>query len=114
MHSARQMYIGRVLAAYRAMPGTLGYIRRADRRLAVALHGRGVPLQTVEDAIALATARRTFRSNDAPQLEPIASLHYVVPVIHELQAAPPEPGYLDYIRYKLARHRNHGDDHQIP
>lgn len=113
MPSARQRYADRVLALYRAMPGTLGYIRRADRRLAADLHDRGVDLDTVQDAIVLATARRTFRATDAAPLQPVASLHYLLPVIHELRVAPPEPGYLDYLRHKLAR-RQSNDDHQIP
>ena len=71
--------------------------------------------KTVEDALILATARRAFRSNDAPQLAPIASLHYLLPIIHELKVTPPDPGYLDYLRYKLARRTPpRATDHQIP
>lgn len=47
-------------------------------------------------------ARRTFRSHTAPPRAPIATLHYIRPVIDELIAQPLEPGYLSYIRYKLA------------
>jgi hypothetical protein len=113
--SARRRYVERVLELYRHTPDTLAYIRRADRRLAANLHDRGVPLRTVEDALILVTARRAFRSNDAPQLAPIASLHYFLPVIHELQTAPPDPGYLDYIRDRLARRIPAPDDaHQLP
>jgi len=113
--SDRQRYADRVLELYRHTPGILGYIRRADRRLAVQLHDRGVPLTTVEDAMLLATARRAFRSKNAPPLPPIASLHYFLPIIHELQVAPPEPGYLDYLRHKLARQTSTSDTgHQIP
>ena len=115
MPSDRQRYVERVLTLYRHTPDTLGYIRRADRRLAGDLHDRGVPLQTIEDALTLATARRAFRAADAPQLAPIASLHYFLPLIHELQMAPPDPGYLDYLRYKLARCTPpRATDHQIP
>ena len=103
MLSPRQRYVERVLELYRHTPDTLGYIRRADRRLAGSLHDRRVHLQTVEDALVLATARRAFRTADAPPLAPIASLHYILPIIHELQIAPPDDGYLDYLRHKLAR-----------
>jgi len=112
--SNRQRYLKRVLELYRHTPDTLAYIRRADRRLAGDLHDRGVPLQTIEDALILATARRAFRAADATPLAPIASLHYFLPVIHELQMAPPDPGYLDYLRYKLARRMPAPDDaHQL-
>ena len=50
----------------------------------------------------LAVARRTFRPESAPPLAPVATLHYIRPVIDELIAEPPEPGYLSYIRSKLA------------
>jgi hypothetical protein len=111
----RHRYVARVIEMYRQMPGTLGYIRRADRRLAAKLHDRGVSLQTVEDAILLATARRTLRPADAPPLDPIASLHYLLPIIHELEVAPPEHGYLNYLRHRLA-HQTQGpaDNPQIP
>ena len=112
MPSDRQRYANRVIQLYRNTPGTLAYIRRADRRLAVGLHDRGVPLNIVEDAVLLATARRAFRSREAPPLAPIATLHYFLPIIHELQVAPPEPGYLDYLRHKLATIASH-DAHQI-
>ena len=113
MRFDRQRYAERVIQLYCDMPGTLGYVRRADRRLAADLHDRGVPLRVVEDAVLLATARRAFRSKEAPPLAPIATLHYLLPVIHELLVTPPEPGYLDYLRYKLATlQADRG--HQIP
>ena len=107
MRSARQQYVERVLERYRHTPDTLAYIRRADRRLAAELYDRGVLLDTVEDALILATARRAFRPADATHLAPIASLHYFLPVILEITNTPPEPGYLDYLRHKLAPHTDH-------
>lgn len=99
--SRRQIYVERVLDAYRHTPGTRGLLRQADRTLAAKLYDRGVPLQTVEDALTLVTARRAFRAPDAPPLDPIATLHYVLPVIHEVQTEPPIPGYIDYLRSRL-------------
>jgi hypothetical protein len=93
-------YVEHLLAQYRKLPGTLGRILRDDRRTALALHNRGVPLNIVEDAFVLAIARRTFRS-DAQHLEPIRALRYFLPVIQEIVEAPPEPDYLDYLRRRL-------------
>jgi hypothetical protein len=114
--SRRQIYVERLLDAYRQTPGTLGQLRQADRRLAGKLYDRGVPLRTIEDALTLITARRAFRAHDAPPLNPIATLHYVLPVIHELQTEPPIPGYIGYLRSRLdsratTRAANH---HQLP
>jgi 3-hydroxyisobutyrate dehydrogenase-like beta-hydroxyacid dehydrogenase len=68
-------------------------------------------------ALLLAVTRRTFRSTDAPPLAPIATLHYVRPLIDELLAEPPQPGYLTYLRYKLATVAPQlvaDADHQLP
>ena len=97
---SRNDYATQLLRQYRCLPGTCGRILRADRRLALALHDRGVQLGVVEDAFVLAVARRRFRS-DACTLEPIRSLHYLLPLIEERLNTPPEPGYLRYLRHKL-------------
>jgi hypothetical protein len=114
---SRRLYVQRVLDLYRLAPGTSGQLRRSDRQLAGTLHDRGVSLEMVYAAMILAVARRTFRSESAPPLAPIATLHYIRPVIDELIAAPPEPGYLSYIRYKLATVAPEfvaAGDHQLP
>jgi len=114
---SRRLYVQRALDLYRLAPGTTGYLRRSDRRLAGELYDRGVSLEMVYAAMILAVARRTFRSESAPPLAPIATLHYIRPLIDELIAEPPQPGYLSYIRYKLetvAPDFVAASDHQIP
>lgn len=96
----RGSYVERLLAQYQQLPGTLGRILRDDRRTALALHNRGVPLDLVENAFVLATARRLLRS-DADRLEPIRALRYFLPVIQEIVDAPPDPNYFDYLRRRL-------------
>lgn len=97
--SSRNLYIQRLLELYRLMPGTLGLIRRSDRQLAGNLHDRGVSIDIVSAAMLLAAVRRTFRSGDP--LPPIASLHYIRPVIDELLVDHPHPDYLSYLYAKL-------------
>ncbi len=99
---SRRLYVQQVLELYRRVPSTSGRLRQSDRRLAGQLYDRGVSLEIVHAALLLAVTRRAFRSATAPPLAPIASLHYIQPLIDELIAEPPEPGYLSYIRYKLA------------
>jgi hypothetical protein len=96
----RIRYAQHILARYRILPGTLRRTLRVDRNLAYRLFDQGVRLQTVEDAFVLALARRTFRAN-TESVEPIRSLHYFLPVIDELQAEPPLPEYLAYLKTKL-------------
>jgi len=100
--TATARYVERVLELYRRTPGTMGRVRAADRRLAANLCRRHVPLATVETALLLAVARRNLRPLGAPPLPRIATLHYFLPLIDELLAAPPEAAYLDYLRARLA------------
>jgi hypothetical protein len=92
--SDRRMYVQQVIELYRHVPGTTGHLRRSDRGFAAELHARGIPLDIIDAAVLLAVARRTIRSNDAPPLPKIATLHYFRPVIEELVAEPPPPGYI--------------------
>lgn len=94
-------YLQRVLDLYRTLPQTCGRVGPADRRLAQDLERRGVPLQLVEAALCLAALRRLQRPLQAPPLPPIRSLHYILPILDELQDAAPEQGYLAYLRYRL-------------
>jgi len=96
-----RQYTKQLLDLYRHTPGTLAQVRREDRRLALLLYHRGIPLGTVEEAFLLATARRSFRDLQAAPLSPIRSLHYFVPVIDELLATPLPAGYVDYLKRKL-------------
>lgn len=112
-----QRYTQCVLDLYRRTPGTPGIARRADRRLAVSLHDRQIPLDIVHTALLLAVARRHRRPYNAPPLAPIATLHYFLPIIDELIATPPETGYLEYLRQSLVSivpALVAAVDHQIP
>ena len=97
----RQDYIHQVLDAYRRTPGTTGAVRRSDRLLAAALYDRGVPLLTVKNALLLAAARRIVRSPDAPVLQPIRSLHYVMPLIDEVRTVSVSQDYYRYLQFKI-------------
>lgn len=114
---ARRHYVHRVLELYRLVPGQIGQLRSSDRKLAAALQDQGVRLEIVAAALLLAVARRSFRSASAPPLHPIATLHYFRPVIAEIIAQPPEPGYFAYLRHKvasLAPRFAAALDHQLP
>jgi hypothetical protein len=96
-------YVRRVLEAYLATPGTCGAVRRADRLLAAQLHERGVPAETVENALILAAARRLVRPAGAPPLTTVRSLAYFSPVIEEVLHIETGPDYFRYLRGKLQR-----------
>ena len=96
-----KQYVEQLLELYRRTPGTLGRVRREDRRLARQLQERGVSLSTLEEAFVLAAARRCLRAPDSPPLNPIRSLHYFVSVIEEVLAKPLPDGHLAYLKWKL-------------
>ena len=97
-----ESYVQRVLELFKAVPGTLGFVRAADRRLAVDLYQSNTSLEIVQAAFLLAVARRTYRPSDEEPLAPIASLHYFKPIIRELNNSPPDQTYIDYLRFRLA------------
>ena len=94
-----RVYLDSVLTTYSALPGTPLRPSRQDRRLALDLCRRGVPLRAVRTALLLAAARRTIRSG--PPLPPVRTLHYFLPVIEEVLELPPDPGYVEYLAAKL-------------
>ena len=96
-------YVRRLLETYRETPGTTGAARRPDRLFAVQLHERGVPVETVENALMLAAARRLARPADAPPLGVIRSLAYFSPVIDEVLQLKAGQEYFQHLRYKLQR-----------
>jgi glycine/D-amino acid oxidase-like deaminating enzyme len=100
---AKKDYIRKVLDAYRRTPGTTGAVRRSDRLLAVALYDRGVSATTVENALILAASRRIFRPPDAVPLQPIRSLHYLLPVIEELLQLRISQDYFRYLQFHIDR-----------
>lgn len=99
----REEYVRRVLQAYRQTPGTTGRVHQPDRRLAAQLYQRGISIQTVENALVLAVARRLFRPADALPLATVRSLAYFLPVIEEVLELKISPDYFRYVRDKLQR-----------
>lgn len=95
-------YTAAVLKAYLQLPETPSKASFNDRKTAVALHARGVPLFSVESALLLASVRRLGRSPDMPPLSSIRSLAYFLPVIHEVLDQPFSEDYLGYLRMKVS------------
>lgn len=102
MNSERRIYVETVLDLYLALPDTPSRTSRYDCRLAIELYDQSVPLETVEAAFLLGSARRAFRDPSYPALGPIRSLHYFLPIIEEVRTAVLSPDYVRYLRHKLA------------
>ena len=94
-------YLEAVLSAYTDMPETRTKPTAGDRTTARGLLERGVPLRTVQTALALGSLRRLGRPPDYPRLQPIRSLAYFLPVIDELLESPVPEDYGQYLHTKL-------------
>ena len=101
MEISKKDYVRRILDAYRLTPGTCGVVRRNDRILAAKLYDRGIDPTTIENALVLAAARRLFRAPHAAPLQPIRSLHYLIPVIEEVEHLFVSQDYFRYLRFRL-------------
>ena len=91
-------FVSRVLSLYLGLPDVAARrASRLDRELAHALYDRGLSLELIEAAMLLAHLRRAARPAPLP---PIRSLHYFIPVFHELSGQTIDPSWLDYLRLK--------------
>jgi len=94
--------IERLLRLYLALPHTPSRASRYDRRLALELQQRQISWEVVETALLLAMTRRCLRDPSLAPLPPIRSLHYFLPVIEEVLNTEMAPGYVRYLKRKLA------------
>ena len=99
--TAEKECVARVLKLYLSLPQTPARTSRTDRQLAAQWYAQGCAWETVEAALLLAAARRNLRDPALPPLGPIRSLHYFVPVVAEVCAAPLPLDYVQYLRSKL-------------
>lgn len=95
-------YVTAIRAALDDLPEPHGGFRPDDRRLALELHRRGVPIEIFRAAIRLATLRRLLRDPALPRLAPVRSLRYYLPVLDELLRTPPDPTWLAYLAARVA------------
>ncbi len=105
MSRPQHEYVRELLDAYRNTPGTTGRVRPEDRHLAAQLYRRGVSLSAACNALALAAVRRGFRPFDAPPLQSIRSLRYILPILDEILHQPPPEDYFLYVHDKLEQLR---------
>jgi hypothetical protein len=94
-------YAEAALRLYLQLPETPLRASPNDRRTAETLYARGISLAAIESALLLACVRRLSRSADLPQLSPIRSLAYFLPVIEEILFNPIPNDYLGYLRRKV-------------
>lgn len=99
--NSRSDYVERVLKLYLGLALTPARASRLDRQLAENFYDETIELEQIEAAMVLVSVRRLLRAAGAPDLGPIRSLHYFVPVIEEVQNLAISPDYIAYLRGRL-------------
>jgi hypothetical protein len=99
---SQQDYVRTLLHSYVDLPETPARYYSLDRRIALELFQRQVPVEVVEAAFLLGSSRRLARNSDQA-LPPIRCLAYFLPVVEEVLAQPPPPDYVQYLRLRLKR-----------
>jgi hypothetical protein len=92
MEAIRDTYVG--------LPITARRLRRNELELARQLYREGVASVHVEAALLVETARRVLRNKPHP-IQPIRSLHDIVPIIEQARVCGVNEGYVHYLRHKL-------------
>jgi len=98
----QQQYVRTLLSAYVAMPETPSQWQPTDRQIALELFHRRIPLDIIETAFVLGSARRLAR-DPKRSVPPIRCLAYFLPVINEVIADPPPHGYIRYLELTRIR-----------
>jgi hypothetical protein len=82
---------------------TGGRFTSRDAQYAQELQRRGVPLQTVKEALLMGAARKYSSWINGGSPEKIGSLSYFSSLVLEIQERPLPPGYREYLRKKIVR-----------
>jgi hypothetical protein len=99
---SQQEYVRTLLHSYVDLPETPARFHSLDRRIALELFQRQVPVDVVEIAFVLGSARR-LACDSEQALPPIRCLAYFLPVVEEVLAQSPPPDYIQYLRLHLKR-----------
>ncbi len=97
----RDLYVRCALACYQITPTTTGTLDHQDRLAAAQVYEENVSIELLQAALILAAARRSLPEDTEPQLTPIRSLRYFLPLIEEIKATPIEPDYIRFLEQKL-------------
>ena len=96
-------YVGAIKSGFLAIGCTVGKFSARDAQFAQDLQRRGVPLETVQDALLMGAVRKydSWLNGGSPQ--PIGSLAYFSAVVAEIQQRPFPAGYREYLQAKVAQ-----------
>lgn len=96
-------YVDAIKSRFLALGCTAGKFSARDAQCAQTLQRRGVPLETVQDALLMGAVRKYVSWLNGGSPQPIASLAYFVAVVSEIQERPFPAGYRGYLQMKVVQ-----------
>jgi hypothetical protein len=96
-------YVDAIRICFVALGCTVGKFSARDAQFAQALQRRGVPLETVQDALLMGAVRKYVSWLNGGSPQPIASLAYFAAVVSEIQERPFPADYREYLRTKVVQ-----------
>jgi hypothetical protein len=96
-------YVDAVKNRFLTLGCTVGKFSSRDAQCAQALQRRGVPLETVQDALLMGAVRKYVSWLNGGSPQPIASLAYFAAVVSEIQGRPFPADYRGYLQIKVVQ-----------
>jgi hypothetical protein len=96
-------YVDAVKSRFLALGCTVGKFSARDGQFAQELYRRGVPLETVQDALLMGGVRKYVSWLNGGSPQPIGSLAYFSALVSEIEERPLPEGYRDYLQGKVAQ-----------
>ncbi|MFN2120684.1 MAG: hypothetical protein ACK2T0_09860 [Anaerolineales bacterium] len=99
----RNAYVDSVKGSFAALGCTGGKFSARDVQVARTFQQRGVPLQTVQDALLMGATRKYISWLNGGSPEPIGSLAYFDALVSEMQQRPLRVDYRHYLQEKVVQ-----------
>lgn len=96
-------YVAALRGSFIALGCTIGKFGPGDIRTAEEFERRGIPLETVQDAMLMGACRKYVSWLDGRESGEIGSLRYFEALVVEIQHQPFPPGYREYIEMKVKK-----------
>jgi hypothetical protein len=96
-------YVDAIKISFVALGCTVGKFSARDLQFAQALQRRGVPLETVQDALLIGAVRKYVSWLNGGSPQPITSLAYFSAVVSEIEERPFPVDYREYLRIKVVQ-----------
>ncbi len=96
-------YVSSIKSCFLALGCTVGKFSARDTHLAQDLQQRGIPLETVQDALHMGAVRKYVSWLNGGSPQPIGSFAYFSALISEMEEQVLPAGYREYLREKVVK-----------